>query len=149
MKTIVLFGTALLVAISASVGGTMYFLGGEEVDAEGVEIIIEKPATAIYHNMRPAFIVNYVTGSKPRFLQAELTVMARDPAVIDTMIDHMPLIRARIVNYFSDQDFFELQTDAGKEALREGLRVLIDDVLQSEGQIQGVQSVLLTGFVMQ
>jgi flagellar protein FliL len=108
-----------------------------------------KPEKAVYHTLRPAFIVNYSTGGKPRFLQAELTVMSRDPAVVEAIITHMPLIRSQIVTFLADQDIFELQTHEGKEQLREGLRVLIDNVLSREEERSGVQSVLLTSFVMQ
>ena len=149
-KTVILFAVALLAAIGASAGGTMYFLGAGEAVPEGdAQPAPDKPATAIYHNLRPAFIVNYVTGSKPRLLQVELTVMARDPEVVEALISHMPLIRSQIVAFLTDQDFFELQTHAGKEALRQGLRALIDGTLMAEEQIQGVESVLLTNFVMQ
>ncbi|MEZ5550101.1 MAG: flagellar basal body-associated FliL family protein [Pseudomonadales bacterium] len=147
-KTLILFGVALLVAIGASVGGTIMFLGvGDETAPEAA--VAPTPDKAIYHSLRPAFIINYVTGSKPRFLQAELTVMARNPAVIEAMIDHMPLVRSSIVTYLTDQDFFELQTQAGKESLREGIRALVDELLLREEQIQGVESVLLTNFVLQ
>ena len=148
-KSLILFGVVLVLAIGASVGGTLIFIGGDDEATETSDAAVATPDKAIYHGLRPAFIINYVTGSKPRFLQAELTVMARNPVVVEAMINHMPLIRSGIVTYLTDQDFFELQTPAGKESLREGLRSLIDDILQREEQIQGIESVLLTNFVLQ
>lgn len=148
-KTLILFGVALLVAIGASVGGTIVFLGAGDEATPETATVASMPDKAIYHSLRPAFIINYVTGSKPRFLQAELTVMARNPAVIEALIDHMPLIRSSIVTYLTDQDFFELQTPSGKESLREGIRALVDELILREEQIQGVESVLLTNFVLQ
>ena len=147
-KTLMIFGGMLLLAVGASIGGTVYFLGGEEA-APGEDVVEERPDKAIYHTLRPAVIVNYVTGGKPRYLQTELTVMVRDPAVVEALITHMPLVRSQILNYFADQEFFALQTHEGKEALREGLRLLIDDALNREEQLTGVQGVLLTSFVMQ
>lgn len=148
-KSLILFSVVLVLAIGASVGGTLIFIGGDDEVTEISDAAVATPDKAIYHGLRPAFIINYVTGSKPRFLQAELTVMARNPVVVEAMINHMPLIRSGIVTYLTDQDFFELQTPAGKERLREGLRSLIDDTLQREEQIQGIESVLLTNFVLQ
>jgi flagellar FliL protein len=148
-KTIIIFAIVVLLAIGASVGGTLMFLGGSEPEAVEAQPDVARPQAAIYHNLRPAFIINYVTGSKPRFLQADLTVMVRDPSVVEALINHSPLVRSRIVNYLTDQDFFTLQTHEGKEALREGLRELLDAILQEQEQIAGVQSVLLTNFVMQ
>jgi flagellar protein FliL len=148
-KTIIVFAVVLLLAISASIGGTLYFLSDPEEVTETEAIADSKPEKAVYHTLRPAFIVNYSTGGKPRFLQAELTVMSRDPAVVEAIITHMPLIRSQIVTFLADQDIFELQTHEGKEQLREGLRVLIDNVLSREEERSGVQSVLLTSFVMQ
>lgn len=148
-KNLVLFGLILLTAIGASIGGTLYFLGGDDGAESAAEVEDTRPDKAIYHSLRPAFIVNYVTGGKPRYLQTELTVMARDPAVIEALIDHMPLVRSQIVNFLADQDVAVLQTLNGKQQLRESLRVLMDDVLMREEQRKGVQSVLLTSFVMQ
>ena len=149
-KTVIIFAVIVVVAIAASVGGTMMFLGGSETDVvDTAEVATNKPAPAIYHSLRPAFIVNYNTGTKPRMLQADLTVMARDPSVVEGLVDHSPLVRSRIVNYLTDQDFFELQTHEGKENLRVGLRDLVDEVLRENAGVNGVQSVLLTNFVMQ
>jgi len=149
-KTIIIFALVALVAVGAGVGGTMMFLGGGEAEAvETAEVESDKPAPAIYHSLRPPFIVNYNAGTKPRMLQAELTIMARNPGVVQALVDHSPLVRSRIVNYLTDQDFFALQTHEGKESLRAGLRDMVDDVLRESAGVNGVQSVLLTNFEMQ
>jgi len=148
-KNLVMFAVILLLAVGASIGGTLYFLSEEESAPVDEQVTDTRPDKAIYHSLRPAFIVNYVTGGKPRYLQTELTVMARDPAVVEALINHMPLVRSQIVNFLADQDVFALQTHNGKEQLRENLRLLMDEVLMREEQLKGVQSVLLTSFVMQ
>ena len=148
-KTIVIFALIVVLAVGASVGGTMLFLGGSEPEVADEETPAVNTQAAIYHNLRPAFIINYVTGSKPRFLQADLTVMARDPSVVEALVNHSPLVRSRIVNFLTDQDFFVLQTHQGKEDLREGLREMLDDILREQAQVAGIESVLLTNFVMQ
>ena len=108
-----------------------------------------KPKTAIYHNMRPPYVINYLTGTKPRYLQAEFTVMARDEGAIEAVILHMPLIRSQIVSYLTEQNFLELQTHEGKESVRVGMVELINQILGSYDVNHGVESVLITNFVLQ
>jgi flagellar FliL protein len=145
-KNLLLFAAAVLVAVGASVGGTLYFVGDDaDESAEGAPA----PVTAVYHSLRPPFIANYVTGGKARYLQADLTVMARDPEAVRALVNHMPLVRSRILGYLTDLDFYELQTSEGKQAMREGLRQLIDEVLRQQAGVGGIESVLLNNFVMQ
>lgn len=149
-KNLLLFGAILIVAIAASVGGTLFFLAGDEPAEPVVEAVASnKPATAIYHNMRPPYVINYLTGTKPRYLQAEFSIMARNEAAIEAVITHMPLIRSQIVNYLTEQDFLELQTQEGKEAVRQGIVDLINRALAEHQVSPGIESALITNFVLQ
>ncbi|NJN50997.1 MAG: hypothetical protein HC809_03645 [Gammaproteobacteria bacterium] len=78
MGRFLIMGGVALAVMGASIGGTLYFVGAGDAAQETTE---QAPApvkqVAIYHNLRPAFIVNFLAGNKPRYLQAELTVMAR------------------------------------------------------------------------
>ena len=149
-KNIIIFAIVLVVAVGASVGGTIFFLGGaEEPEVVEVQPAINKPPTAIYHNMRPPYVINYLTGSKPRYLQAEFTVMARDEATIEAVILHMPLIRSQVVGYLTEQNFLELQTQEGKETVREGIVDVVNRVLTSYEVEPGIESALFTNFVLQ
>lgn len=148
-RNLILFAIAVLIAVVASVGGTLYFMGGADQAAPDQAAVDATPADAIYHSLRPAFVVNYVTGTKPRYLQADLTVMSRDAEVIRGLVNHSPLVRSRVLSFLTDLDFYELQTEDGKEAAREGLRRLIDQVLVEQAGVQGVESVLFNNFVMQ
>ena len=150
-KNIILFAVVLLVAIGASVGGTIFFLspGEEAAVAEAPTPVSNKPATAIYHNMRPPYIINYVTGAKPRYLQAEFTVMARNEPAIEAVVLHMPLIRSEIVSYLTEQNFLELQTQEGKEQVRRGIVGLVNKILASYEVQPGIEDTLITNFVLQ
>ena len=150
-KNIILFAVALIIAIGASVGGTIFFLQPSEEVAAPVpaQTVSNKPQTAIYHNMRPPYIVNYLTGAKPRYLQAEFTFMARNEAAIEAVILHTPLIRSEIISYLADQNFLELQTQEGKEAVRRGIVELVNKILASYEVVPGIEATLITNFVLQ
>ena len=149
-KKTILFIVVLLVAIGASVGGTWFLMKGSAPEPVAVEEPEDAlPKQAIYHNLRPPFVVTYFIGDAPRYLQAELTVVSRDQSVIEAVIAHTPLIRSKIINHFADQDFITLQTYDGKQELRESLKALIESIVQAEADVGGVGEVLLTNFVMQ
>ena len=149
-KNIILFAVALVVAIGASVGGTLFFLGGDDEPQEALPVpISSKPETAVYHNMRPPYVINYLTGTKPRYLQAEFSVMARNTEAIEAVITHTPLIRSQIIGFLTEQNFLELQTQEGKEAVREGIVQLINKTLADYGVQPGIESALITNFVLQ
>jgi len=150
-KNVILFAIALVVAVAASVGGTIFFLSSSDdsAPAQDAKPSNNKPQTAIYHNMRPPYVVNYLTGSKPRYLQAEFTIMARNEAAIEAVILHMPLIRSEIVSYLSEQNFLELQTQEGKEKVRRGIVELVNRLLATYDVSPGIESALFTNFVLQ
>ena len=148
-KNVIVFAAVLVIAIGASVGGTIFFIGGEEEQPATLAPLSNKPKTAIYHNMRPPYVINYLTGTKPRYLQAEFTVMARDEGTIEAVILHMPLIRSQIVGYLTEQNFLELQTHEGKETVRQGMVELVNQILASYEVSHGIESVLITNFVLQ
>ena len=102
----------VVVAIAASVGATVFFLGGSEETQEVAEVVEEKKQ-AIYHNLRPPFIVNYLDGNKPRYLQVDVTLMARDEEVVENVLDHTPIIRAQLIDLLTDQSFADLQSHSG------------------------------------
>ena len=148
-KKMIIFGVVLLLAVGGSIGGTLFFLGGSGDDAEVAEVAAPEPTKAIYHSLRPAFIVNFTTDTKARYLQAEISVMSRQPATIDAVIEHAPLVRAKVLDYLTDQSFPELKTNEGKETLRTGLVEVVNSQLSSQGIEGGIESVLLTSFVLQ
>ncbi|NKB98021.1 MAG: hypothetical protein GKR90_05925 [Pseudomonadales bacterium] len=149
-KNVIIFAVALVVAIGASVGGTLFFLGGnDEPEAVAAVAPTNKPKTAIYQNMRPPYVINYLTGAKPRYLQAEFSIMARDEKAIESVITHMPLIRSQIVGFLTDQNFLELQTQEGKDAVRLGIVQLINDNLARLDVQPGIETALITNFVLQ
>jgi flagellar FliL protein len=149
-RKLLIIGGIALVVLGIGAGAAFYFLRAAPAEAPAEESSAA-PAhkVAIYLNLRPDFIVNSTAVGQRRYLQTNIVVMARDQLVIDAVNTHAPVIRSAIVNLLADQDFMVLQTDAGKQALREQMRAAIDTVLKKEANLSGVEAVLFNSFVMQ
>lgn len=158
LKMIIMIIVGVLLVAGLSVFATWFLLkdrmsqpadpGISEIPMEEPQMTVEQ-GQAIYHALQPAFIVNYATGGKSRFLQVELTVLTRDPAAIEVMILHNPLIRNNLLDVFAAQSIEDLGTAAGKQKLADELTKAIQDVLIIEMGRPGVESVLYRSFVMQ
>lgn len=144
-----IIGGAGVAVLGLAIGGALYFMRAAPEDAQAEEPSAPAHKIAIYQDLRPEFIVNSLAVGQHRYLQTDVTVMARDPAVIDAVNAHAPIIRSALVNLLADQDFLVLQSDAAKQSLREKMRAAVDATVQKEAGVTGVEAVLFTSFVMQ
>lgn len=151
----ILIGFAL---IGLSVGGTMFALHMlsdedettlEQTGEEGEESIEEVRQAAIYYPLKPTIIVNFNARGKQRFLQADVSLMVRDEAVVSAIEEHSTMLQHGLLMLFSGQDYGELQTAEGKELLRQMALGEIQRLLEQEIGKPGVEQVLFTSFVMQ
>lgn len=146
---------ALVILIIAIGGGVAWFLlSGDDAEGDSAEnaedVVVEeviKPAQ--YIKMKPRFIVNYNVGTRQRFLQASIEIMTRSQEVIDAVELHNPMIRNEIVRILSDQDFNALRLPEGRIALRDQLREQLITTLKNESNVDDVEAILFTDFVMQ
>lgn len=158
LKMIIFIILGVLLVAGLSIFATWFLLkdrlaqpeepGISEIPMEEPQMTVEQ-GEAIYHAMQPAFIVNYSNGGRSRFLQIELSVLTRDPAAIEVLILHNPLIRNNLLDVFSAQNVNELSTAAGKQKLVDDLTSAIQDVLVIEMGRPGIETVLFRSFVMQ
>jgi flagellar FliL protein len=152
-KPWLLIGGIVLVAVGASVGGTVLLLGGGATAPEAAHAIPAAadalPEKALYKSLRPPFQVNFMVAQKPRVLQAELTLMSRDQVALDGVVAHEPLVRARLLDLLGAQDFLTLGTEEGRGQFREAARGVLDKLLLENGVEAKVDDVLLTAWVMQ
>lgn len=147
----IIVAAVTLAIMGGSIGGAVYMISPPTEDPaaaaeEGSEHGIRP---AIYFDFKDSFIVPFIDGARSHYLQTELSVMARDQAVVDAIKVHAPLIRGRIIDIIGRQQYAVMQTDEGRQRLREDVRALIEGVVQTEVHLTGVESVLLTSFVMQ
>lgn len=146
----------LVIALLAAVlvagggGGAWFFLMGGEPESVGETA----PATPSlgpvqYLDLAPAFIVNFPHQGRQRFLQANISVMSRDPAAIAAVSQHMPVIRHNLINLLSAQMLLVFEDPAGVEVLRQLATQEVKQVLMREIGREGIDEVLFTNFVMQ
>lgn len=160
VKLILIVGIGLLV-VAGSIIGTLaalgVFEGGDDIMAGDMPEQVTSPnqapqptvRPAMYFPIKPAFVVNFPSRGKQRYLQVDITVMTRDPDIFTAMQTHMPLVKNRLVMLLSGQVYEELQTDEGKELLRQKAMQALDEVMQQELGKPGVEEILFTNFVMQ
>ncbi len=145
---LVILGAVLLVG--AAVGVTLFLLGG---DKEEVEEVAEEPAPVVlpvqYVIMKPEFVVSFQTGTRQRFLQVSIEVMTRQPAVVEALQLHDPLLRNEIIRIISEQNFDHLRTAQGRVELQQKLLEHVGMLVKRESGADGVEAVLFTNYVMQ
>lgn len=155
-KKLIIIIVAVVLLIAIAVGATVFLMSGDDAasdeaspDEEVAEVVEEVPIPAQYIKMKPRFIVNYNVGTRQRFLQASIEVMTRSQGVVDAVELHNPMLRNEIVRILSDQDFKVLRTPEGRLALKNQLQEQLIALLKSEANVEGIEAILFTDFVMQ
>ena len=127
-------------------GGESSEDGDEEGGEDGED---DETKAAVYLPIDPAFVVNFASQGKARFLQITVEVMTRDETVPDKVKLHMPVIRNNLMLLFSTQTYDTASTLEGKESLREEALEVIQQILEEETGDPGIEAVYFTSFVMQ
>jgi flagellar FliL protein len=165
LKPMLLALVGVLIVAGASVGATLFFLGGspsqmaeESMSTEGGEGIegvegvdgMEEDARPLnYLAMKPPFVVNYNEAGRTRFLQLELSLVSRDGVAIDTANTHMPLLRNNILQTLALQNFEQMKSVEGKEQLVASLTATVQATIEEKLGRPGFETVLFRSFVMQ
>jgi flagellar FliL protein len=167
-KKLIVFIVIGIVLIGISIGGTLFAVKmlspepvveesaaalaeGTAVDDDGNPIVEEdvKKGYAIYFPLKPPIIVNFQARGRQRFLQADITLMTREDDVVDAIETHMPMIRNALVLKFGGQTYEELQTEQGRELLRQESLEELQNIMLQEIDKTGIEKLLFTNFVMQ
>lgn len=150
-KLIIMMLVGFIVVGAASAGGVWFFLGGQKSaePEEAAEPAEPVKLPALYEQLTPAFVVNYTHEGRQHYMQVHVSLMARDPAKLDELKVHMPVLRNELVMLFSQQNFAELMKPEGKVALREQATAKVQEIAQRETGADVVEQVLFTNFVVQ
>jgi len=112
----------------------------------------EGPKSA-YVELTPPFVVNFQDDKKrARFLKAEISIMAKAPAVQDAIKQNLPAVRNSLVMLLSRQVYEQLMTPEGKEKLRtdalEEVKAVLTKVAGAK-KAKGVKDLFFSSLVMQ
>lgn len=119
----------------------------EDEKKEGDEpAIFAKP---LYIPIKPALVVNYGGDGKLKYLKAEMSLRVEDTAASNAVRHHLPLIRDYLVMLLSRQRDEDIDTQAGKERLREKALEGVQKLLEEEDGEQGVLNLFFVHFVVQ
>lgn len=120
-----------------------------EPEAQAAQAAQAAKAPAMYFPIQPAFVVNFQARGRTRYLQVDVTIMTRNPMVFDAIQMNLPLIKNRLVMLFGSGIYEELQTDEGKELMRQQALESLQKLMQQEIGTSEIEQVLFTNFVMQ
>lgn len=111
-------GGVLVLVLGIALGWLL--LGGKGEDSDSADAEQEQVAAppAIYVALGDKFTVTLPGEGKPHYLQVGVSVLTRDPAVVEEIKFNLPLLRDRLDGLFARQAFDALRTDEGKQALR-------------------------------
>jgi len=135
---------ALLMACS------QWVLAQEEVEEgeEGAQVKVRP----IYIPLKPPFVVNYGGKGKLKYLKAELSVRVASNIEASFVRHHMPMIRNNIVLLFSRQNEEDIDTQEGKELLRQAaLEEIRQIIIEEEGDENGpgIVDLYFNNFIIQ
>lgn len=145
-KLFIMIGVAVLL-MTISIGGTLLAVkllssdtqkdvaeesADDEDEEEETEDVGIQSAPAIYYTMTPNFTVNFSVDGRQRYLQAEITLMYRNPEVDSLLLLHMPAIRNQLVMLLSTKSFDELQNPDSREKLKVESLQAIQSILDKE-----------------
>ena len=160
-KLVIVIVAALVLVLALGGGGFFVWKKMHPADEEDeVEVAAAKPKTEkkkggkevgpIYIALDP-FTVNLAPDNGDQFLQVMISVEVEDLLVGDKLKSYTPKLRNNVMLLLSGKKASELITKAGKEALANEIRDLINEVLdQGAKPGQGpVKEVLFTSFIIQ
>lgn len=142
-KLFIILG-ALVVLLGGGGGAAWYFLGGSKHTAgeSKPEKVVPPQFLAL-----ETFTVNLQDSEQ--YLQVDMTLQVPDVAMVDTIKQHMPRVRSRLLALLSSKHAEELFTPEGKAQLANEIKAQIMQPLHASAPAVKVDDVLFTSFVIQ
>lgn len=120
-----------------------------DADTEEDEEIQEELRPAIYESMDKPIVANFRSDGRERYLQLVVQFMTRsDPTVLEIR-KHMPAIVDAMYVELGKISIEELQSNEGREMLRQRIFDLTQAVLTKHAVEEGIEEVLFTTYVFQ
>ena len=157
MKIVIIVVLSVVLA-GGSAGAALYFSGvfdkKEEVarnETHGDDASAANAARsrALYIPLDPPFVVNLDDNGTLRFMQINVSIMARRKEVIEEIGANTPRIKNDLLMLFARQKYSELALVDERERLRQEALKLVQDVMQEISGTGGVEELFFTSFVVQ
>ena len=133
---------AAAMCVLAAMWGISAYAADEPVDATA-------PPKAIYLPLKPAFVVNYGGVGRLRYLKIDLTARLANAETAAAVLHHLPYIRNNLVRLFASQTDETLDSQEGKEALRQDALKEIRAIIKAEADLEGVEDVFFNNLIIQ
>lgn len=121
-------------------------VSAQEAEADGARA---STARAIYLPLKPPFVVNYGGPGRLRYMKIEVSVRMSSPSGANAIRHHMPYIRNDLIMLYSSQDEETLDTQEGKELLRQKTHEAIENILMDEDGESDLVEVYFNQLVLQ
>lgn len=108
-----------------------------------------KADAPIYLPLKPTFVVNYGGVGRLRYLKADLSVRVTNSQTANSIRHHLPYIRNNLVMLLASQTDASLESQAGKEALRQEALAEVRSILLEEDGQEGVVDIYFDNLVIQ
>ena len=144
-KLIIIIVLALIVLGGGGAAAWYFLLGG----TEEAEVAAPAPMPLRYYRLDKPITATLEPDQPASFLRVNLVLASRDPAVIDALRLHTPIIRNDLLPILGNQDYAELNTPEGKDALRTQIYDAITAILVRTGSPAGIEHVYFNEIVMQ
>lgn len=150
-KKLILIVAAVSVVLLLGAGTAFFLLSGQDAETTNEEVseVQEPPMAATFYAMKPDFIVNYQVNGRQHFAQVGLYVVTRKQSVIDALELHTPMLRNEVLRLIGEVSYAQLRTAVGKKELQQALQQRLVFLLKKESQVEGIDEVLYSNFIMQ
>lgn len=102
-----------------------------------------------YESLDP-FTITYKNNPEVKIIQVSISVMVSEPAILEAVKKHKPMIRNNLLLLLSAQDPVALKTVEGKEALQAKIKAEIDAIIKKQiKEKDAIEGVYFTSFIMQ
>lgn len=152
MKKIIMIAGGALLLVGASVGLSMFLIGGQAPPPEaGAAQAAPDPEPAVtqYYDFQPEFIVNFPGNARSHFFMVELSVSTTDEKVVEVLETHDAELRNALLMVLGNQDHVLVTTERGKLDLQQQVLTTVQDVVEKHYGARSVEGAFFTKFVVQ
>lgn len=141
----------IIVAVVVLVGGGVgsYFIFAHKPAKHEAEKVEEKHVAKPVFVPLEAFTVNLLSDPDEQFLQVEMTLKATDEPEAESIKEHMPQVRDRILMLLTSKHGSEITTPEGKRLLSSEIIKQMNTPFSKGEKPQAITGVFFTSFVIQ